>query len=501
MAPPAVWLLLPLGLLCLFSSAASLSGATAADEAAADYVVVATSWLKPKPVCQGLRVDAPAANLTASSWVPLSHSYGPCSAAAAGSWSPAPADVLLQDQHRAGYIQRKLAGSTSQDDDGSGLPESVVKTGQSEHGPTIKTNIGEDKPNTPPESSEAVTIFEPAAGGGSGGQRLPGVKQTMVLDTASDVAWVQCAPCPMPQCHPQTDVLYDPSRSSTYAPFACGSPVCRQLGPYGNGCAPGSQQCQYLVQYPDGRSTMGTYISDVLRLNPTSVIGGFQFGCSHAVQGHFPNDTAGIMALGRGAQSLASQTRLTYGGLFSYCLPRTPSYSGFFVLGVPRVDSSRYVLTPMFSVRQAPMLYLVRLQAIVVAGQTLAVPPAVFAPGSVVDSRTVITRLPPTAYAALRSAFRARMGMYRAAPPKNQLDTCYDFRGVRRVTLPKITLVFDHSAAVELDPLGILFSDCLAFAPGTDDRAMGVIGNVQLQTFEVLYNVPGAAMGFRRAAC
>ncbi|PAN21300.1 hypothetical protein PAHAL_3G438600 [Panicum hallii] len=498
MAPPAVWLLIPLGLLCLYSSsAASLSGGTAADEAAADYVVVATSWLKPKPVCQGLRVDAPA-NLTASSWVPLSHSYGPCSVAA-GSWSPAPADVLLQDQHRVGYIQRKLAGSAPQADDGSSLPESKVDSGQSEHAPNIAPNVGAAS-NPTSKGSEAVTIFEPAAGG-SGGQRLPGVKQTMVLDTASDVAWVQCAPCPMPQCHPQTDILYDPSQSSTYAPFACGSPICRQLGPYGNGCAPGSRQCQYRVQYPDGRSTMGTYISDVLRLNPTSVIGGFQFGCSHAVQGHFPNDTAGIMALGRGAQSLVSQTRLTYGGVFSYCLPRTASYSGFFVLGVPRVASSRYVLTPMFSIRQAPMLYLVRLQAIVVAGQTLSVPPAVFAPGSVVDSRTVITRLPPTAYSALRAAFRARMGMYRAAPPKNQLDTCYDFRGVRRVTLPKITLVFDHSAAVELDPSGILFSDCLAFAPGSDDRAMGVIGNVQLQTFEVLYNVAGATMGFRGAAC
>ncbi|XP_039841130.1 aspartyl protease family protein At5g10770-like, partial [Panicum virgatum] len=460
---------------------------------------VATSWLKTKPVCQGLRVDAPA-NLTASSWVPLSHSYGPCSAAAAGSWStPAPADVLLQDQRRAGYIQRKLAGSTPQDDNGSDLPESDCKSGQSEHAPTIQPNVGQDSSPTS-EGSEAVSVIEPTAGGG-GGQPVPGVKQTMVLDTASDVAWVQCAPCPMPQCHPQTDTIYDPSQSSTYAPFACGSPVCRQLGPYGNGCAAGSRQCQYRVLYPDGRSTMGTYISDVLRLNPTSVIGGFQFGCSHAVQGHFPNDTAGIMALGRGAQSLASQTRLTYGGVFSYCLPRTASYSGFFVLGVPRVAAARYALTPMFAIPQAPMLYLVRLRAIVVAGQVLAVPPAVFAPGSVVDSRSVITRLPPTAYAALRAAFRARMGMYRAAPPKQQLDTCYDLSGVRRVTLPTITLVFDHSAAVELDPSGILYNDCLAFAPGTDDRAWGVIGNVQLQTYEVLYNVAGGAMGFRRAAC
>ncbi|CAO2203182.1 unnamed protein product [Urochloa humidicola] len=431
----------------------------------------------------------PSPNVT-SNWVPLSHSHGPCSAAS-GTPSPNPVDVLLQDQHRVGYIQRKLSGSSVPQDDNE-PPESECTTGQSEHAPTAQPNVG-----TASKPQQALDLEQPAATGGGG----PGVKQTMVLDTASDVAWVQCAPCPFPQCHPQTDVLYDPSRSPSYAPFSCGSPTCRQLGPYGNGCT-ASGQCQYRVVYPDGRSTMGTYISDTLTLSPTAVpIAGFKFGCSHAVRGHFPNDTAGIMGLGRGAQSLATQTSATYGDVFSYCLPRTPSQSGFFILGVPRVSSSRYAITPMFGIRQAPMLYLVRLQAIIVAGQTLAVPPTVFTPGSVVDSRTVITRLPPTAYMALRSAFRDRMRMYRAAPPKNQLDTCYDFRGVGAVTLPRITLVFDHSAAVELDPSGILFSDCLAFAPNTDDRAMGIIGNVQLQTYEVLYNVPGGTMGFRRGAC
>ena len=97
-------------------------------------------------------VDAPA-NLTASSWVPLSHSYGPCSVAAGRSWSPAPADVLLQDQHRAGYIQRKLAGSTPQDDDDNNFPPSDVKTGRSESAATIPANFGEAKNPT----SEART--------------------------------------------------------------------------------------------------------------------------------------------------------------------------------------------------------------------------------------------------------------------------------------------------------------------------------------------------------
>jgi hypothetical protein len=170
----------------------------------------------------------------------------------------------------------------------------------------------------------------------------------MVIDTASDVPWVQCAPCPAPLCHPQTDTLYDPSQSAgSYASFPCSSPTCRQLGPYANGCTgPGnSGQCKYRVQYPDGSGTSGTYISDLLTLtpNPNGVVSKFQFGCSHALQrpGSFNNKTAGIMALGRGAQSLSSQTKGTYGHVFSYCFAPSPSQHGFFVLGVPRIASSR----------------------------------------------------------------------------------------------------------------------------------------------------------------
>jgi len=350
----------------------------------------------------------------------------------------------------------------------------------------------------------------PAATGGRG--KLPGVTQHMVLDTASDVPWVQCAPCPQPQCHPQTDTLYDPSKSGTYAPFACSSPTCRQLGPYANGCTGtgNTGQCQYRVQYPDGSATSGTYISDVLTITPSpaGVVNSFRFGCSHALQrpGVFSNTTAGIMSLGRGAQSLSSQTKGTYGHVFSYCVPPTSSHNGFFVLGLPRVAASRYVLTPMLTNKLAPSMYLVRLLAIDVAGQRLAVPPTVFAPGAVMDSRTVITRLQPTAYRALRAAFRAQMGAYRIAPPKGQLDTCYDFTGVRTVRLPKVALVFDSrsngDAAVELDPSGVLLDSCLAFAStGGGDGSIGIIGYVQQRTIEVLYNVGGSAVGFRRGAC
>uniref|UniRef100_M8CNN9 Aspartic proteinase nepenthesin-1 n=1 Tax=Aegilops tauschii TaxID=37682 RepID=M8CNN9_AEGTA len=415
-------LLVPLLVLLLFSSSCGTSssldishGATAASvgEELNYYVVVETTSLEPSPVCQGHRVSPSASgsgNLTGGAWVPLSHPNGPCSEAgnSGAPWSSA-AETLQWDQHRAGYIQRKLSGDEpAGDDDEPPLQQPQASGVTSE--PAAKFAL--------PAGNQGKSEVTPTAtvGGGS----LPGVTQHMVIDTASDVPWVQCAPCPKPQCHPQTDATYDPSKSTTYAPFPCSSPVCRQLGPYANGCtgAGNTGQCQYRVQ----------------------------------------------------------------------------------------ISASKYVLTPMLKSKMVPSMYLVRLRGIDVAGQRVAVPPMVFAAGAVMDSRTVITRLQPTAYRALRDAFRAQMGAYRVAPPKGQLDTCYDFTGVRTLRLPKISLVFDSrsnsGAAVELDPSGVLFNSCLAFAStGAGDGSTGVIGHVQQRTIEVLYNVGGSAVGFRRAAC
>jgi len=61
----------------------------------------------------------PSVNYT-SSWTPLSNPHGPCSP----SWeegadhiaSSMVDDMLRWDQHRAGYIQRKLSGNVSQED-------------------------------------------------------------------------------------------------------------------------------------------------------------------------------------------------------------------------------------------------------------------------------------------------------------------------------------------------------------------------------------------------
>ena len=150
---------------------------------------------------------------------------------------------------------------------------------------------------------------------------------------------------------------------------------------------------------------------------------------------------------------------------------------------------------------QIPTFYGVRLQAIRVGGRQLSIPASVFSAGTVMDSGTVITRLPRTAYSALSSAFKAGMKQYPSAPPSGIFDTCFDFSGQSSISIPTIQLVFSGGAVVDLAAEGIILSSCLAFAGNSDDSSLGIIGNVQQRTFEVLYDVGGGAVGFRAGAC
>jgi hypothetical protein len=400
--------------------------------------------------------------------VPLRHRHGPCSPVASNSQKmPTLEEMLQRDQLRAGYIQRKISRARK----AGGVQQSDA---------SVPTSLG-----TPLKTLEYVI---------SVGLGSPPAPQNVLIDTGSDVSWVRCKPCS--QCHKQADPAFDPAASTTYAPFSCSSEACAQLGQEGNGCS--GSQCQYIVPYGDGSATTGTYSADTLKVG-SDTLTGFQFGCSHKERG-FDGLADGLMGLGGGAQSLASQTAGAFGSTFSYCLPPTTSSSGFLTLGAPRT-SSGFVRTPMVSI-QLPTFYGVRLQGIQVDGKQLDIPPSVFAPGSIMDSGTVITRLPPTAYSALSAAFKARMKQY---PPSSRggdfLDTCFDFSGQTTVTTPTVALVFAGGAVVKLDSSGVLLESCLAFAPNEDDGSFGIIGNVQQRTFEVLYDVRGKSVGFRSGAC
>jgi hypothetical protein len=91
------------------------------------------------------------------------------------------------------------------------------------------------------------------------GLGTPAVPQTLLLDTGSDLTWVQCKPCNSTQCYPQRLPLFDPSRSSTYKTIPCDSQECRTLaaGIDGNGCT-SNWDCAFYVGYGSGRTLVAS---------------------------------------------------------------------------------------------------------------------------------------------------------------------------------------------------------------------------------------------------
>ena len=152
---------------------------------------------------------------------------------------------------------------------------------------------------------------------------------TVIVDTASELTWVQCAPCE--SCHDQQGPLFDPSSSPSYTAVPCNSSSCDALqlamggmsGAAACGGADGGQDqqqpaaaCSYTLSYRDGSYSRGVLAHDRLSL-VGEVIDGFVFGCGTSNQGPPFGGTSGLMGLGRSQLSLVSQTMDQFGGVFS----------------------------------------------------------------------------------------------------------------------------------------------------------------------------------------
>ncbi|KAJ6828898.1 aspartyl protease family protein-like [Iris pallida] len=273
------------------------------------------------------------------------------------------------------------------------------------------------------------------------------------------------------------------------------------LGSRHFGCS--GSTCLYAVQYGDNSYTVGFFAQDTLTLTSSDVVPNFRFGCGQKNNGLF-GTAAGLVGLGRQSASLVSQTSSKYGGVFSYCLPASSSGTGYLTFGPVSAGNVQY--TPMLTDSSQPSFYFLGLNDIGVGGQGLSLSPTLFSnAGVIIDSGTVITRLPPTAYTALRTAFRKQMANYPLSSPASILDTCYDFSTYQTVKIPTVAFAF-KGATVNLDVSGIMYvasstQACLAFAANGDDTDIVIIGNTQQKKFNVVYDVSKKQIGFGTGAC
>ncbi|CAL0310907.1 unnamed protein product [Lupinus luteus] len=440
--------------------------------------LVYLSSLLPSPTCTSSTKDSkPKASLE------VRHKHGPCSQLNQDKAEvPTHSDILSQDQKRVNQIHSRLYKKTGDDN-------------------SVKEEL--DSTTLPAKSGRLI---------GSGnyfvvvGIGSPKRDLSLIFDTGSDLTWTQCKPCAA-SCYKQQDPIFDPSKSTSYSNITCTSSVCTQLvSATGNqpACAKSSNACVYGIQYGDSSFSIGYFSQERLTVTATDIIDNFLFGCGQNNQGLF-GGSAGLLGLGRHPISFVEQTSIKYKKIFAYCLPSTASNVGYLTFG--RVADNYIKYTPLSTSSGGSSFYALDLLGIYVGGTKLSISSSTFSSGgTIIDSGTVITRLPPTAYSALRTEFQKGMSKYPKVSGLSILDTCYDFSSYKEITVPKISFLFGGGVTVDLAAPGELYvvSDkqvCLAFAPNGDDSDTTIFGNVQQKTLQVVYDAAGGKVGFGAGGC
>lgn len=394
----------------------------------------------------------------------LLYAYGPCSPFPNSVQVPSKDEMLVRNEGRVNRIngRRSISQSHSTMDESDGTAPSLGDSGQ------YITTIGLGTPK------RDYKVF---------------------MDTGSDPTWVRCKPCSI-GCKSSMSTLYDPLKSQSYR----------------NGST------EFNQEYADGSSTKGLWSYDSLTLGPNQVMNDFRFGCGQINvdgKGDFAH-SAGVLGLGRGDDSLVSQSSNEFGKVFGYCLPKSQNSGGYLLFGD---EATRTISSPSTAMQFTPLLtygknvrdslYFLQLVGISVAGNKLNISSEVFTSvGTIIDSGTVVSHLPSKAYAALSSAFNHSMvGYPRATPPGGEvLDTCFVVNRGRTMVIPSITFHFAGGTDVELDKSGIGWTSednniwCLGFT-ASKLGDLTIIGNTQQREMEILYDIDAGKIGFGQKSC
>ncbi|XP_057772640.1 protein ASPARTIC PROTEASE IN GUARD CELL 2 [Salvia miltiorrhiza] len=331
----------------------------------------------------------------------------------------------------------------------------------------------------------------------------PARSQYMVIDSGSDIVWVQCQPCT--QCYHQSDPVFDPADSASFSGVSCSSSVCDRVE--NSGCHAG--RCKYEVSYGDGSYTKGTLALETLTVGHTTVQN-VAIGCGHMNRGMFVG-AAGLLGLGGGSMSLVGQLGGQTGQAFSYCLVSrgTASYGSLeFGRSVMPVGAA---WVPLLQNLRAPSFYYIGLSGLGVGGTRVPVSEDTFKlsesgdGGVVMDTGTAVTRLPAAAYVAFRDAFLAETANLPRAGEVSIFDTCYDLNGFVTVRVPTVSFFLSGGPILTLPARNFLIpvdergTFCFAFAPSPSD--LSIIGNIQQEGIQISFNAANGYVGFGPNVC
>ncbi|XP_024366674.1 aspartic proteinase nepenthesin-1 isoform X1 [Physcomitrium patens] len=388
------------------------------------------------------------------------------------SWQQSFTEAVQRSHERVAFYTLKL----SPDAFGSQEFQSPVKAGNGEYLMTL--TLG-----SPPQSFDVI------------------------VDTGSDLNWVQCLPCRV--CYQQPGPKFDPSKSRSFRKAACTDNLCNAL-PL-KACA--ANVCQYQYTYGDQSNTNGDLAFETISLNNgagTQSVPNFAFGCGTQNLGTFAG-AAGLVGLGQGPLSLNSQLSHTFANKFSYCLVSLNSLSASPLTFGSIAAAANIQYTSIVVNARHPTYYYVQLNSIEVGGQPLNLAPSVFAidqstgrGGTIIDSGTTITMLTLPAYSAVLRAYESFVNYPRLDGSAYGLDLCFNIAGVSNPSVPDMVFKFQGAdfqmRGENLFVLVDTSATTLCLAMG-GSQGFSIIGNIQQQNHLVVYDLEAKKIGFATADC
>ncbi|KAG5596457.1 hypothetical protein H5410_037689 [Solanum commersonii] len=347
---------------------------------------------------------------------------------------------------------------------------------------------------------------------------------SLILDTGSDLNWLQCVPCY--DCFEQNGPHYDPKGSSSFRNISCHDPRCQFVTSPDppQPCKSENQTCPYYYWYGDSSNTTGDFALETFTVNLTTLSGSefrkvedVMFGCGHWNRGLF-HGAAGLLGLGRGPLSFASQLQSLYGHSFSYCLVdrnSNSSVSSKLIFGEDKdlLKHPQLNFTSLVGGKDniAETFYYVQIKSVIVGGEVLNIPKETWnlspegVGGTIIDSGTTLSYFAEPAYEIVKEAFAKKVKSYPIVHDFPILNPCYNVSGVKNVEFPSFGIVFGDGAVWNF-PVENYFIKleadivCLAIL-GTPRSALSIIGNYQQQNFHILYDTKRSRLGYAPTRC
>ncbi|XP_027331398.1 aspartic proteinase PCS1-like [Abrus precatorius] len=340
--------------------------------------------------------------------------------------------------------------------------------------------------------------------------------QQMVLDTGSQLSWIQCHNKKTP---PKT--AFNPSLSSSFYVLPCTHPLCKPRVPdftLPTTCDQ-NRLCHYSYFYADGTYAEGNLVREKLTFSSSQTTPPLILGCATE-----SSDARGILGMNLGRLSFPSQAKITK---FSYCVPARQTRpgtipTGSFYLG-NNPASSRFRYVNMLTFGQShrmpnldPLAYTLPMQGIKINGKRLNIQPSVFRPNAggsgqtMIDSGSEFTFLVDEAYGKVREEIERVVGpkLKKGYVYGGVSDMCFDGDAMEIGRLVG-DVVFEFEKGVEIvirkeRVLADVGGGVHCVGIGRSERlgaASNIIGNFHQQNLWVEFDLANRRVGFGEADC